>query len=592
MQQNLASFTQHKASQRLNPTAQNSKNYNSVFKRRLQVLSFLSVILFAVLFGRLIMFGLDEYINSADETGLESVGITNSSPALALINKSRPDITDRNGVMLATDLTVESLSVNPRKVADVEGTIDKLRLVFPDLNWLQIRRRLNSNAKYAQIAREITPEQKQQVVDLAIIGTYFEKELKRDYPNGNLTSHVMGYVNIDHEGQAGLETYANFAKPVRIANYKHEDAGKIYQPLVSSIDLGVQYAVFDELQQAIEKFKAIGGMAVVMDIHSGEVLSMVSLPDYNPNIYGDATKADRLNRINGGVYELGSIFKLLSSGMGLDYGVTTMEGGYDATNALPSTRGKFINDFHGKKRYLSVPEIFKYSSNIGTALMALDVGAERQQAFFRKLNLLDKLQTEIPGAGTPQYPLKKNWKRVSTMTISFGHGIAVSPLQMIAASGAMMNGGFYLKPTFLKRSAAETSALKQQVIKPETSRDLVSLMRLNVLEGSGKTANVNGYLVGGKTGTADKPIKGGYSKEKLLASFLSVFPTDNPKYMMLVSIDEPKRLEETKGFNTAGWNVVPTSGKIIGRIAPLLGLAPRFESNKIDGVNVLDANHN
>ncbi|MCJ8324521.1 MAG: penicillin-binding protein 2 [Rhizobiales bacterium] len=592
MQQNLASFTQTKASQRLNPMAQSSKNHDLVFKRRLRVLSFLSVILFALLFGRLVMFGFDEYLTIADETSIEAVHVDINPLAKTLINQPRPDIVDRNGVMLATDLTVESLSVNPRKVADVEATIDKLRLVFPDLNWLQIRRRLNSNAKYAQIAREISPEQKQQVIDLAIIGTYFEKELKRDYPNGNLTSHVLGYVNIDHEGQAGLEYFANFAKPKKIANYKQDDAGKIYQPLVSSIDARVQYVVYDELGAAIEKFDAIGGMAVVMDIYSGEVISMVSLPDYNPNIYGDANKADRLNRINGGVYELGSIYKLLSSGMGLDYGVTTMEGGYDATSPLPSTRGKFISDFHGKKRYLTVPEIFKYSSNIGTALMALDVGAERQQAFLRKLNLLDKLQTEIPGAGKPQYPLKKNWKRVSTMTISFGHGIAVTPLQMIAASGAMMNGGFYIKPTFLKRSAAEASALKQQVIKPETSRDLVSLMRLNVLEGSGKTANVNGYMVGGKTGTADKPIKGGYSKEKLLASFLSVFPTDKPQYMMLVSIDEPKGLEEDQGFNTAGWNVVPTSGKIIERIAPLLGLAPRYDSRKIDGSDVLDVNHN
>ena len=278
--------------------------------------------------------------------------------------------------------------------------------------------------------------------------------------------------------------------------------------------------------------------------------------------------------------------------MGLDYGVTTLEGGYDATHPLSVGRGKFIGDYHGKKRYLTVPEIFKYSSNIGTAKMALDVGKDRQQAFLRKIKLLDKLETELPGAGVPQYPTDKNWKRVSIVTISYGHGIAVTPLQGVAAAASMMNGGYYVPPTFVKRSVEEAEYYRERVIKPETSRDLVGLMRLNVLEGSGKKTNVKGYLVGGKTGSAEKPINGKYNKDKLISSFLSVFPTDKPKYMMLVSIDEPKGLPETHGFKTAGWNATPTTANIIKRIAPLLGMAPRFDNIKIDGSNLLAETRN
>lgn len=592
MQENLASIEQQPTT--LKAKNKPSKNSNSVFIGRLVALSVFFVLLFGLLFGRLVMLGLDPAMVLENATST-SQALGNSSkplPNINLINKARPDIVDRNGALMATDQTVLSLFANPQKVENVEETIDKLALVFPDLNWAQIRRRLNSNAKYAWMAREISTEQWQKIRDLGIAGMYFEEERKRYYPGGTLASHVLGHVNIDHEGQAGLESFINYYKPEKIPNYQQDDAGKIYKPLVSSIDMGVQFAVYEELSKAIEKFKAIAGMGVVMNIHTGEIVSMVSLPDYDPNIYGQANEANRLNRVSGGLYELGSIFKLLTSGMGLDYGVTTLEGGYDATHPLPSTRGKFITDFHAKKKYLTVPEIFKYSSNIGTALMALDVGTQRQQEFFRKIKILDKLETELSGAGKPIYPSVKNWKRVSTMTISFGHGIAVSPLQMIAASGAMMNGGYYVPPTFVKRSAEEAEYYRERVIKPETSRDLVSLMRLNVLEGSGKNAKVKGYLVGGKTGSADKPIKGGYSQEKILASFLSVFPTDNPQYMMLITIDEPKGLEETSGFKTAGWNATPTTGKIIKRIAPLLGIAPRYDNQKMDGLNVLEETHN
>ncbi|MGL1919428.1 MAG: penicillin-binding protein 2 [Hyphomicrobiales bacterium] len=556
-------------------------DHQAVFRRRLFVLSGVCLLLFGLLFARLITFGL----NPA-EAAAKVVATT------AVVEKPRADIVDRNGSILATDIRVPSLFANPQKIENVEETIDQLALVFPDLNWDQMRKRLNSNSRFAWIKREITPEQKVRMHELGIPGMFFTEEKKRLYPSGNLASHLLGHVNIDHVGKAGLEDFINYTQTEKISNFKQEDAGKIYKPLESSIDLGVQHIVHEELSQAVEKFKAIAGMGVVMDIQTGEIISMVSLPDYDPNHPTQALEKVRMNRTTGGVYELGSIFKLLTSGMGLDYGVTTLEGGYDATNPLPVGRGKSIGDYHGKKRWLSVPEIFKFSSNIGTAKMALDVGRVKQQEFLRKIKLLDKLETELPGAGIPQYPSDKRWKRVSTMTISFGHGISVSPVQMVAAGAAMVNGGYYVPPTFLKRSVEEAEYYRERVIKAETSRDLVGLMRLNVLEGSGKTAEVEGYFVGGKTGTADKPINGRYSRDKLIASFLSVFPTNDPKYMMLISIDEPKGLPETHDFKTAGWNAAPTTGKIIKRIAPLLGMAPRFDNQKIDGSNILATTHN
>ncbi len=576
MQYSITTFPDQEKPDKLKIKTTKKIDNEQIFKRRLIVLSALCIVLFAVLFGRLILIGL-----TPSEQIKKSVATT------AVAEKPRPDIVDRNGNILATDIMSPSLFANPQKIADVEDTLDKLSLVLPDLNWNQMRSRLNSNARFAWIKREITEQQRKDVLQLGIPGLFFTEEKKRDYPSGNLASHVLGFVNIDHVGKAGLENFVNYSKREKIINYGQDNAGKIYKPLVSSIDLNVQHAVRDEMLKAIDEFSAIAGMAVVSNIQTGEILSMVSLPDYDPNTPIQALQKGRLNRVVGGTYELGSIFKLLTSGMGLDYGVTTLEGGYDATNPLQAGRSK-ITDFKGKKRYLTVPEIFKYSSNIGTAKMALDVGVTRQQEFLRKLKLLDKLESEIPGAGRPQYPSKKQWKRVSTMTISYGHGIAITPLQMVAASGAMLNGGYFIPPTFIKRTLKEAEHYRERVIKPGTSRDLVGLMRLNVLEGSGKNADIDGYRVGGKTGSADKPIKGGYSSDKLISSFLSVFPVDSPQYMVLVVLDEPKGLESTYGFRTAGWNATPTTGNIIKRIAPLLGLAPRFGNQKMDGKNLLE----
>ncbi|PCI86784.1 MAG: hypothetical protein COB24_08530 [Hyphomicrobiales bacterium] len=581
MSQSVRRISMPEASRKISLKTPKKTDHNQIFKRRLVVLSGCCLLLFGILFGRLIVFGMNP---------MEAVAKVASSAAV--LEKPRADIVDRNGVLLASDIQVPSLFANPQKIENVEETLDQLALVFDDLNWDQMRRRLNSNARFAWIKREISEEQKQKLHNLGIPGLFFNHEKKRIYPAGNLASHVLGHVNIDHVGKAGLESFINYFQTEKIANYRQEDAGKIYKPLVSSIDLGVQHVMRDELSQAIEKFDAIAAMGVVLDIHTGEVISMVSLPDYDPNIPKQALETKRMNRTTGGVYELGSVFKLLTMGMGLDYGVTTLEGGYDATDPLSVGRGKFIGDYHGKGRYLTVPEIFKFSSNIATAKMALDVGKERQQAFLRKIKLLDKLETELPGAGIPQYPSDKNWKRVSTITISYGHGIAVTPLQGVAAAAAMMNGGYYVPPTFVKRSVEEAEYYRERVIKPETSRDLVGLMRLNVLEGSGKQTDVDGYLVGGKTGSAEKPINGKYDKDKLISSFLSVFPTDKPKYMMLVSIDEPKGLPETHGFKTAGWNATPTTANIIKRIAPLLGMAPRFDNIKIDGNNLLAKTRN
>jgi len=321
-------------------------------------------------------------------------------------------------------------------------------------------------------------------------------------------------------------------------------------------------------------------------VNTGEIIAMVSEPDFDPNNPRIANDPDHLNRLTTGVYEMGSTFKALTLAMALDSGRISLSSSFDAR--VPLRYGKFeINDFHAQRRVLTVPEIFTYSSNIGTARMALSLGVEYHKAFLRKLGQLDRLRTELPESADPLVP--KHWGELNTVTIAFGHGLSVAPLQAVMGISALVNGGKLIPPTFLKRGEEEADRLAKRVIKPETAEKMRYLMRLNVEKGTATRANVMGYYVGGKTGTSEKVVGGRYSKTKVLTSFTAILPADKPRYLLLIMLDEPQGLPETHGFSTSGWNAVPVGAKVIERVAPLLDIRPRFDLPKADQLLLVSA---
>jgi cell division protein FtsI (penicillin-binding protein 3) len=484
----------------------------------------------------------------------------------------RPDIIDRNGVLLATDVAVASIFADPSKIIDIDEAVELLTATMPDVNAKELRRKLTTAKRFAWIKRQVSPEERDAVYNLGIPGVSYVNERRRVYPQGRLSSHVVGYVDLDTKGIAGIEKYLDDQGALYTASLA-EPAEHKTQPAQMSIDIRVQAALIDEIGQAITKFKAIAGGGIVMNINTGEVLSLVSLPDFNPNQEKKNFSKDQQNRMTSGVYELGSVVKAVTFAMALDYGTATLESRYDARFPLVLGSAR-INDFHAQRRVLTLPEVFTNSSNIGTAKMALEVGTERHQEFLRRVGLFQKLQTELPEAAKPLLP--RRWSKLATATAAFGHGFAVQPLQGAAVVAGLLNGGHLITPTFLRRNEEEAMAMATTVVQSSTSEVLRYLFRLNATEGSASKADVIGYRVGGKTGTAEKVVAGRYSKEKRLASFIGAFPMENPQYLVLVMLDEPKAIPGTYGFATSGWNAVPTAGKIIERIAPMLGVEPVF----------------
>jgi cell division protein FtsI (penicillin-binding protein 3) len=517
---------------------------------------------YAVIAARLVMFAA-----SSEGHGARRV-VAQDAMATA-----RPDILDRNGQILATDVRTPSLFAEPHRIIDVDEASELLTAVMTDSDAAEMRERLASRRRFVWLKREITPSQRAQIHRLGIPGIGFLPENKRIYPNGTEVSHLLGHVNIDNQGIAGIEKWLD-GRGLADLHMAGLATDRLQKPVELAVDLRVQHAMRDELIAAREKFKAIAVAGVLTDVRTGEIVSMVSLPDYDPNNPREALDPTRINRLTTGVYEMGSTFKALTLAMALDSGKITLKSSFDASH--PLQYGKFtIHDYHAQNRVLTVPEIFTYSSNIGTARMALSLGIEHHKSFLRRMGQLDRLRTELPESAEPLVP--KRWAELNTVTIAFGHGIAVAPLQAVSAIAALMNGGRLIPPTFLKRSEQEAAALAKQVVKPETSEKMRYLMRLNVEKGTASKAEVKGYYVGGKTGTSEKVVGGHYSKTKLLTSFTAVLPADQPRYLLLVMIDEPKPTPETHGFATSGWNAVPVGGAIISRIAPLLGLQPRFE---------------
>ncbi|HEY7247603.1 MAG TPA: penicillin-binding protein 2 [Xanthobacteraceae bacterium] len=517
---------------------------------------------YSIIAARLILFA----------TASESHGTRRSSLQDALAT-ARPEILDRNGEVLAIDVRTPSLFAEPQRIIDVDEASELLTATVTDMDATELRERLASKRRFVWLRREITPQQRQQIYRLGIPGIGFLPENKRVYPNGNELSHLIGHVNIDNQGIAGIEKWLD-GRGLADLHMAGLAAEHLQKPIELAVDLRVQHALRDELIAARQKFKAVAAAGLVTDVRTGEIVSMVSIPDYDPNNPREALDPTRINRLTTGVYEMGSTFKALTLAMALDSGRITLKSAFDAR--FPLQYGKFtIHDFHAQNRVLTVPEIFTYSSNIGTARMAVSLGVEYHKRFLRKMGQLDRLRTELPESAEPLVP--KHWVELNTVTIAFGHGLSVAPLQAMMAIGALMNGGYLIPPTFLKRSEAEAMKLATRVIKPDTSEKMRYLMRLNVEKGTATRADVKGYYVGGKTGTSEKVVGGRYSKTKVLTSFTAVLPADRPRYMLLIMLDEPQALPETHGFTTSGWNAVPVGGAVISRIAPLLGIEPRWD---------------
>jgi cell division protein FtsI (penicillin-binding protein 3) len=516
---------------------------------------------YAVIAGRLVMYA------ATDNTTVRR------SYAADAVATARPDILDRNGEILATDVRMPSLFAEPHRIIDKDEAVELLATVIPDLDVAEVRERLSSRRRFVWLRREITTKQRQDIHRLGLPGIGFMHENKRVYPSGPLVSHLLGHVNIDNQGIAGIEKWLDSRglADLHLAGLARD---RSQQPVELAVDIRVQHALRDELVKARTKYKALAAAGLVLDARTGEIVSMVSVPDYDPNNPREALDPSRINRLTTGVYEMGSTFKALTLAMALDSGRMNLSSVFDAR--VPLQYGKHtINDYHGQKRMLTMPEVFTYSSNIGTARMALALGVEHHKQFLRRLGQLDRLRTELPESAEPIVP--RRWQEINTVTIAFGHGLSVAPLQAMMANAALVNGGLLIPPTFRKRTEEEAMQVATRVIKPETSEKMRYLMRLNAEKGTAKRADVDGFYVGGKTGTSEKVVNGRYARHKLLNTFTAVFPADKPRYLLLVMLDEPQVIAETHGYATSGWNAAPTAGLIIARIAPLLSITPRFD---------------
>ncbi len=478
-------------------------------------------------------------------------------PADHVLKRGR--IYDRNGVMLAGSLKTSSLYANPHLIDGVEETAQGLVNIFSDLSYGNVLQKLQSQKKFVWIKRNITPAEQYKVLELGQPGLEFEREDRRVYPQENLSAHILGFTNIDNHGLAGIER--SFDQML--------SAG---EDINLSIDVRLQHVLRRELGKAISDFSAIGGAGIIMDVQTGELLAGTSLPDFKPHSLSDAKTSDLFNRMTLGVYELGSVFKIFSTAALLDTHNLPMGTTFDARE--PIKIGRFtINDYHAQKRELTIPEIFMHSSNIGAALMAQQVGTEGIRNLYDDLGLLRPLDFEIKEVGRPI--VADPWREITTLTASYGHGIATTPLQLIGAVSSIVNGGLLVKPNLVKGAEGDTPRESLRVISERTSKKMNKLLRLVVTQGTGGNADVVGYLVGGKTGTAEKSTKHGYDKKSLISSFVGVFPMDNPRYAIYIMVDEPKGNKKSHGYATAGWVAAPAVGRVVQSMVSILGIAPK-----------------
>jgi cell division protein FtsI (penicillin-binding protein 3) len=513
--------------------------------------------------GRMTDLTLSSHAQVAEETKTKQI------PSQEIIsNVKRADVLDREGKILATSLKTSSLYADPKYIFDPKDAARKLISVFPEMTYDEVLKKIDSDKRrFVWLKRNLTPKQIYAANRLGIPGIEFLNETRRVYPYGALTSHVMGYADVDGKGLSGMERAMD--KALRDSK----------EPLQTTIDIRLQHVLQREVKKSIEDFTAIGGAGLIMDAKTGEVYAMVSLPDFNPHDPGHISDAQRFNRITLGAYEMGSTFKTFTMAAGLEYLNIPLLTRFDTMT--PLRRGGFtIRDYHPENHPLTIPEIFLHSSNIGTALLAEKIGTEGMKKMYSDLGFFEKPVIEIKETASPIMP--RPWRDISTVTASYGHGIAVTPLHLASGVAAIVNGGYKVHPTLIKRSAESYAGEeRQRIISEKTSTTMRELLRVVVTDGTARKANAPGYRVGGKTGTAEKTLGKGYSQNAQIASFVGTFPVDDPKFIVLIMVDEPKGNKQSYGFATAGWVAAPYVGNVIKEIAPIEGIQPKYDDQLV-----------
>lgn len=468
----------------------------------------------------------------------------------------RGDVYDRNGFLVATTLKTPSLYVDPSMVYDRAKLAEDIMRVFPNSDAAKVAQAIGANNRFGWLAYDITPAQQQSILEIGDPSLGFKYNYTRVYPQGSLFSHMIGYTNRDGLGLSGVER-------------GFDDVLGNGRDISLSLDLRIQHAVKREVSKAMNDFDAKAGVGVVIDVKTGEVLAGVSLPDFDLNNAGQAQDHEVFNRMTLGVYELGSVFKIFSTAAALELEGIDVDHKFDASKPLKVGWYK-IRDYHAQKRELTLAEVFMYSSNIGSALIGKMLGAEALKGFYKDLGLLDPTRFEIKEIGRPIVPQK--WREDTTMTVSYGHGLSTSPLQMSAAVATIVNGGIAVQPTLLKHRFEDQKSSDVRVISEKTSENMRKLLRLVVAKGTGGKANLQGFSVGGKTGTAEKSIDGKYHRDKLISSFVAAFPMHDPRYVIMVMVDEPKGNENSYGYATAGWVAAPAVKRIVKSMVSILGI--------------------
>ncbi|ODT05968.1 MAG: cell division protein [Kaistia sp. SCN 65-12] len=531
--------------------------HNRITRGRIAIVAALLVAGFLLIGGRLVQLA-QERVDDAIE------GVTRD-----VIQASRPPIVDRNGIAIAIDIRVPSLYAEPRRIVDVASTAAQLRTVLPDLDEAWLRQRLTGDKGFVWLKRELTPAIEDRVMALGLPGIDFIEESKRFYPAGSELAHVIGSVNVDNQGIAGMELAID-RDELAVLQEVGLARGAELEPKVLSIDTRVQYVMRNELLAALARFRAIAAAGAIIDVRTGEIIAMASLPDFDPNEPATALKPDSFNRITNGTFELGSTFKTITIAAALDSGAVAIDDMIDAREGVRF--GRFVLD-HGRHEIMSVSDVFRYSDNIGTIRIMERMGKERLRAFLGVAGFDQRSAIQLPERAAPRVP--ESFSDVGAATASYGYGFAATPMHMLTAVAALMNKGKLVPPTLFRRSAAEAEQLARPIVSPRTSEQMMYLFRMNALLGSGRNMNAEaiGYRTGGKTGTAEKTINGRYSKTKNVTVFTSAFPMEDPRYAMLVMLDEAQA-ENASSTREAGWNVAVVSGQIIRRIAPMLGVLP------------------
>ncbi|MCC8484207.1 MAG: penicillin-binding protein 2 [Rickettsia endosymbiont of Labidopullus appendiculatus] len=527
-------------------------------KIRLFIVSFCFAVFFCGLSHRLIIVATNGYVKP--EYQVKS-------------NNFRKEIVDRNGNLLAVNLPSSSLFVNPQKVINPEQSLERLSKILPEIDKTKLLAELKGNKSFVWIKRDLLPKEQEAVLNLAMPGFSFEQEQKRIYTFSNLLSHVIGYVGRDLAGLAGLER--SYDKFLTNSDFDLAQPEQLKKPLELSIDVRLQNILNEEIDKTLKEFSAIGAVGIIANPNNGEILALISKPDFNPHYPSSAKPEELFNMASLGIYEMGSVFKTLTMAVGFDTDAIAMNDAYDISYMKV---GAFnVKDYHPRHGWHSVPEIFLHSSNIGVSQIMLEVGKNDFKKYLKRLGLLDQLKIELPERGTPLFPSDKRWSDLTSVVMSYGYGISISPLHFIQAVLPVVNGGTLYDLTLIKRQNEPLVGTK--VFSEKTSKQMSELFRFVVKEGTGRRADVKGYLVGGKTGTAEKLTADGHGKRRYLknsrmSSFLGVLPASNPQYVIFIMFDEPKGTKESFGFATAGWTAAPTVGRVLERMVSLYGIEP------------------